>query len=338
MRLEANGRMRRLLPLLLLYTAPCHGSSDLVSGLELDGAVRLDVVTEERFEKATFGKEAQFGLTVRPDESLRAVTDVKLSSESRALELRELFLEYGSGSENRLAAGQAKKEFGRDWDLGTEERLTLERGAIYRKLGTLSYVGRDSMVGCRIGAPGQAALSHAVSLHTSEGMNAAGIYQLTWRVGTRGRLDSYSLLQAQSLNRRWMWAEAQAVAYSAETSVVRWETEWFAGRDFIETDYSSKVGIHGDVFFSALSFAAAWKSQRIEPFARMGVILHDLTRLGSRTGEGILGARFFLGKRAFLGAQITLLRTSIEGFKTSGKEVESLDSGTSGLLTLRYFF
>lgn len=296
------------------------------TAFRLDGRLNLELGVADDFDKANLDKEAVFEVETRRKEGLRAVSDARISTESRGFELRELYLDYKSEGGTRWVGGQAKKRFGLSWDYSLEEVLTLTRGAVYDKLSTLAFTGRDSTVGFEKGA-------HALSAHTSEGINGALLYRYTRELGEGGdRFHSYTLLHLDRIDQRLAkLAGAQSFAYASYRGEMRYEAELFAGVDAFESEFNDLLGTSRRVYFAAASVAALWSPGKFAPFGKIGILFPDLQDAPGQTIELTAGARYHFLSNSYAGLELKLLRTRFE-------ETVDLESGSHLLLALRYFF
>lgn len=304
--------MSRLVPCVLfaLLAVPAFAEK---RELKVRGALNFELGAEDRYSTGSLKKEGRLEVSTRRRGGVRGVTDVEISSDSRGLQLRELYVDYKTGSGSIIQAGQAKKQFGLEWDLDLKDRLTLQRGPVYRKLAAFGYVGRDSLL--RLGME-----AHDFSLHSSEGLNVPMLYRHRGRLDEETDLLTYTLVQADSFEKCWVVSPVQALTYVRRGSVTRLEGELFAGRDPIESQFQAPR----NVYFGAMTLGAAWRRGRLEPFARATGIVHDLSSWENPTLELTLGSR---------------LRFA-EGFEAGGEGYLSRgpDSAQGLLLATRYFF
>ncbi len=315
--------------LLLPRVEPCFAKFDI----DVGGRANLEFDTHDRFRETEFNKELVLDVETERRSGVKAVADIRMTVESRNVRLRELYLDYKNDAGNKFILGQAKKEFGLGWEFGMERRLALTRGLIYRKLGDLSYVGRDSTGAYRVGGKEPGDFTHTFSLHSSEGLNAAALYQLKRWLDEKSFWTTYTLLQTNQLSDSWSTSWAQAVSFAAIRGAFRIEAELFFGKDYIETDYQSRRGDPRTVYFSALSFGGAWQKHELQPYFRGAMILHDLSDLGSHSFELTLGSRYYFHPRFYLGGEVVFVRSNEQGGSATG-----FDSTSQALFVLRYFF
>jgi hypothetical protein len=295
---------------------------------KVDGRVSLHLESRDHFAYSDFSKEAQLDLETRRKGGFRAEMDLRVATHSSGLALREVFIDYKSESGNRFLLGQSKKRFGLEGEMELEERLTLGDSMVYRKLGSLSYVGRDSTIEYRRGDLDEQNLSHDLSLHSSEGLNGAALYRLRLKLDSTSQISSYSLLQMDAVT-GWRISGAQGVSYAIRTDRVRIETELFFGEDYIETDFNEQLSLAQDVYFGALTAGFSYRAGDLEPFLRASALFNDLSDPGNpenRGFEGVMGSRFHVLDNFQLGTELNLVRSS------------TLLSRSQVVFAARYFF
>lgn len=312
-------------------------ASDPKFPVELEGRVDLQLKTEDRFSQVELDNEGQVEVATRRREGVRAVTEFNVSPQDGGIELREFFLDFKSERFGRWEMGQAKKRFGLDAEQNLEDRLTLGRGAVFRKLGGFQYVGRDVMVGVRNSETEGLRNLHSLSLHSSEGTNASMLYGFRRRVGEFGMFASDSLAQVGVVDHEWHNAGAQAISYRHRDPRFRAEAELIFGHDPIETEYRVRQGDRRTLFFGSWSVGGSVRWGRFEPFLKTAALQHDLQRWSDRTYEGVLGARFHIQERLIFGVEGNLQKTLGHAAESS-PDVPEFDSTSHALMTLRYFF
>lgn len=297
--------------------------------LSVEGRLTLELQLEDRFEEVLFGKEGQFEVSTSRRGGVKAVTEIGLSSDSGGFDLREIYIDFKTENGNRLIVGQAEKTMGLGYDLNLEDRLGLSRGAAYRKLGSFGYVGRDTTISYRVGDLDDRDMSHDVSVHSSEGLNAALLYGFHWKVGEKRKLSAYSLAQFDIIDKHMTPGGAQVLSFIERRKEWRYEGELMLGHDPIETELNARVGGQKSFFFSAATAGGAYRLGDLEPFGRAGAIFHDLSDAGRRTHELAVGTRLHLRDRFMIGTELALHRAA---------GAEDLASASHWTLAMRYFF
>ncbi len=287
---------------------------------------------QDRFEDVDLDKEAIIQAETDRKNGVKGVVDVRITSETDGLDLRDLFLNYKSDSDYRLTVGQAKKRFGLEWDYNLEDILTLTRTILFRRVSDLNYTGRDTLVAYQSADDKELGLNHNISLHTSEGLNAAFLYRLMHRLDEESFLASYTMVQRERISSGWTpLAGAQSFAYSGIHGHYRLEAELQAGKDQFETKYNQLVGRDRNIYFSGLSAGLRYELTDLKPFIRATIVLHDLGRLNQRATELKLGAKYHFHKRFFIGTEGALRNSRYNN-------QSRLASDSYLLFTLRYFY
>lgn len=300
---------------------------------KVDGRVNLMLRSQDQYRDTKLAKEAVVQIESKRRAGVKAAVDVRGSDDSRGFELREVFLDYKNDEDHRLVVGRAKKRFGLQWDHNLEEVLALTRGLVYRKLTTLGFTGRDATLSYQIGDQDEPGLSHQLSLHSSEGLNASLLYRYTRRYDGDALFASYTLLQIETINSdRWAGG-AQSFAYTDTFGDLRAEAELYVGVDAFESQYRSSVARASvpKVWFSGATLGASYGQWDLQPFLQLSALAEDLSELSRSSVELAFGARYYFQPRFYAGFEARL----VESRRLS---ITALDTASQALIALRYFF
>lgn len=277
----------KLATFLLICVAPAALADD--ADVKIDGRI----ATEARLEGLTRGRsrsELVAELKTRRDRGWRAQAEVRGRSDAKDVRLREAFIDYRH-DDRRIHArvGQAKKILGLDYERGESERIAPEHAAIYRKLESLSLVGRETVARLAHG-DGHSMTRQTVSLGYAEARDVDIIYSFQVPLPNQHHVGSWLLAQVDRIEEKEQFIWSCVASYWYDSDELWLSAEWFAGKDPYESHFASLYDNAKAVHFSAMKFEIAPTLAEIwQPFAQLSGILHNLEKPESNTLTAMLG-------------------------------------------------
>lgn len=222
------------------------------SKLKLDGYV-VSNLKAESIKNGEVNHQGMLELESKRKNSVKAVFGVRIPSSENDVTIREAAINKKFSDGGRLEFGYTKKRFGLEYDLDKQDRATIDRSPLYRRLEIFTFVGRESQLRYyKTMKVDEDESGYSLALAYSEARNTSAIGSFQKPLNGFWSFNCWLQVQLDHIDggQQLVWAAMHSFERRSHGSL--FQLELLAGMDPEETELRTTFDFDQKVYFGAL--------------------------------------------------------------------------------------